>query len=144
MVAPAFGFSVGDFIAGTKILISVISAFKDTGGASGKYASEVSFLNSLTATLQHVEKQADGTSQDAISRDISRLLQMTQGPLDDFKKFLDKYQALEKSPTKSTLSKTSRVIGYTVKDISGKVERLRRQVEQPLQAVNSLLSLQAL
>ncbi|KAF2273062.1 uncharacterized protein EI97DRAFT_482656 [Westerdykella ornata] len=146
MVAPAFGFSVGDFIAGTKLLVNVFSAFKETGGASAKYASEVAFLNSLTSTLQHLEKQIGASSaQDDISRDLSKLAQLIREPLEVFKVFLDKYEAsLGESSTRSSLSKAPKTIKYTVKELSGKVDKLRRQVEQPLQAVNSLLSLQVI
>jgi hypothetical protein len=56
MVAPTFGFSVGDFIAGGQLLVKVISAFKEAGGASSKYASEVPFLNRLKSTLDHLEQ----------------------------------------------------------------------------------------
>jgi hypothetical protein len=44
MVAPGFGFSLGDFITGGQALIQVINAFKEVGGASSKYTAEVSFL----------------------------------------------------------------------------------------------------
>lgn len=145
MVAPAFGFSVGDFIAGTKLLITLLSAFKERGGASTKYASESSFLTSLVSTLQHLDNYVKNITQDDISRDITKLLKTMEGPLDEFKLFLDKYEAsLGQTSTKTALGKTKAMITYTVKDISGKVEKLRRQVEQPLEAVNSLLSLQVI
>ncbi|KAL2831483.1 hypothetical protein BDW59DRAFT_157909 [Aspergillus cavernicola] len=117
MVAPGFGFSVGDFIAGSKLLISVFSAFKESGGAR---------IN----------------SQNSPSQGIEDLLKVIRGPLDEFKVFLDKYEpSLSESSTKSTLGKAPRTIRYAVNDISGKVQALKTQIEQPLQAVNSLLSL---
>lgn len=145
MVAPAFGFSVGDFIAGTNVLINVFGAFREVGGASSKYTSEVLFLNSLTSTLKHLEEYVNDTPQNDISQEILKLLELVKGPLDSFKTFLDKYEAsLGNLSSKSTLGKAPKKITYTLKEISGKVEKLRLQVEQPLQAVNSLLSLQAM
>ncbi|KAH9213226.1 hypothetical protein DL95DRAFT_447242 [Leptodontidium sp. 2 PMI_412] len=143
MVTPAFGFSVGDFIAGGQLLIEVINAFKEAGGASSKYASEVSFLNGLKSTLDHLEQFVSSTSQsNQLSPVISKLLNDIRGPWDEFKKFLDKYEpSLGASSSRSKLGKAPRTIQYTAKDISGKVGNLRRQTEQPLQAVNSLLSL---
>lgn len=143
MVTPAFGFSVGDFIAGGQLLIEVINAFKEAGGASSKYASEVSFLNGLKSTLDHLEQFVSSTSQsNQLSPVISKLLNDIRGPWDEFKKFLDKYEpSLGASSSRSKLGKAPRTIRYTAKDISGKVGNLRRQTEQPLQAVNSLLSL---
>jgi hypothetical protein len=145
MAAPGFGFSIGDFIAGGQILIQVIKAFKEAGGASSKYAAEVSFLNSLKATLDHLERfvsRADSSQSNDLPQDISKLLQDIRDPWQEFKTFLDKYEpSLGASSSKSKLAKAPRTIQYTVKDISGKVEKLRNQTEQPLQAVNSLLSL---
>ncbi|KAF1831394.1 hypothetical protein BDW02DRAFT_56881 [Decorospora gaudefroyi] len=143
MVAVPFGFSIGDFITGTKILINVLSAFKESSGASSKYASETAFLHSLTSTLQHLNDYVKPNPQDALSSSISSLLDTVRGPLDEFKTFLDKHEAsLGKTSTKSKLGKVPKTVTYTLKDISGKIEKLRRQAEQPLQAISSLLSLQ--
>jgi hypothetical protein len=77
-----------------------------------------------------------------LPQDISKLLQDIREPWEEFKKFLDKYEpSLGASSSRSRLARAPRTIQYTVKDISGKVEKLRLQTEQPLQAVNSLLSL---
>lgn len=85
MTAPVFGFSVGDFIAGGQILVQVIGAFKDAGGASSKYAAEMSFLNSLKSTLDHLERFASSTNAnsaetDGLPQDISKLLQEIHEP----------------------------------------------------------------
>jgi uncharacterized protein YoxC len=145
MVAPVFGFSVGDFIAGGQILIEAVKAFKEAGGASSKYASELSFLNSLKSTLGHLERFASSTNSpqsNDLLQDISKLLQDIREPWQEFRTFLDKYEpSLGTSSSRSKVAKAPRTIQYTLRTISGKVEKLRRQTEQPLQAINSLLSL---
>jgi hypothetical protein len=145
MAAPGFGFSIGDFIAGGQIITQVIKAFKEAGGASSKYASEVSFLNGLKATLDHLERfvgSTESSQSNDLPQDISKLLQDIREPWQEFKTFLDKYESsLGTSSSRSKFAKAPRTIQYTVNDISGKVEKLRSQTEQPLQAVNSLLSL---
>lgn len=129
------------------MLIKVIKAFKDAGGTSSKYESEVSFLNSLKLTLDHLGKLVEGAStsdpqSNHLPQDISKLLQDIQEPWEEFKEFLDKYEAsLGVSSKRSMLASAPRIIQYTMKDISGKVEKLRQRAEHPLQAVNSLLSL---
>lgn len=145
MVAPAFGFSVGDFIAATKLLIEVINSFKESGGAADKFASETAFLTSLVSTVGHVNDYMLGTPPNDIATDIAKLTALMKKPLSEFKKFLDKHEAaLGKRPTKSALGKVKLTMNFTMKDVSGKIEKLRRQVEQPLQAVNTLLALQVL
>jgi hypothetical protein len=144
MVVP-FGFSVGDFITGTKLLIATINGFKEAGGASEKHASETAFLNSLISTLQHLDAYTKKAPQSEIAVNISSLLDTIRDPLSSFKDFLDEHKAsLDKASTKSSIRKTAKIISYTLKDISGKVEKLRRQVEQPLQVITTLLSLQAM
>jgi hypothetical protein len=145
MVVPAFGFSVGDFTNGIQVLIQVFNGFKEVGGASTKYASETAFLSGLSSTLEQLEKHVATVTQDDISEDILKLVNVIKGPLEEFKKFLEKYKAsLETTSTKSKISKAPKTVEYTVNTLSGKVERLRRQIDQPLQAVNSLLSLQVM
>jgi hypothetical protein len=145
MVAPAFGFSVGDFVAGIEILIKVGYAFKETGGAASKYVEEVAFLNALTSTILRLEEYAKVSPQNEISKDISKLVEVIREPLAEFKAFLDKYMmSLGASSTRSTIAKVPRTVTYTVKVIRGKVETLRRQIEQPISAVNSLLSLRVM
>ncbi|KAL1610193.1 hypothetical protein SLS60_001858 [Paraconiothyrium brasiliense] len=139
MVAPAFGFSVGDFIAGTKLLNILLDSFKESGGASSKFASEAVFLSSLVSTVKHLSDYIQNTPQDGIAEEVVKLVDVIKEPLTDFKRFLDKHEAaLGKQPSKSGLEKVKSTIKYTVKDASGKIEKLRRQVEQPLQAQDQL------
>jgi hypothetical protein len=143
MVVPGFGLSARDFITGTTLLVNLLGGFKEKGGASAKYASESSFLTSLVATLQHLEDYVATDPQDAVSQDIVKLLKIVEGPLNEFKSFLDKYQSsLGQDSTVSSIRKSKATTSFTINDISGKVDKLRRQIEQPLEAVNSLLSLQ--
>jgi hypothetical protein len=145
MVAPAFGFSVGDFINVIQVLVEVFNGFKEVGGSSTKYASEAAFLGGLSSTLVQLEKHVATAPQDDISEDILKLVDVIKGPLEEFRKFLEKYNSsLGTTSTKSKVSKAPKTVEYTVNILSGKVERLRRQIDQPLQAVNSLLSLRVM
>jgi hypothetical protein len=145
MAAPGFGFSVGDFIAGAQILVRVIDAFKEAGGASSKYAKQVSFLQGFKATLEHLERHIRSSSPSDLSDDISKLLDNIQTPWNEFKSFLEKYdRALAQTANKSAkpnFRKIPQVIQFTLNDLSGKVEKLRREIQEPLAAVNSLLIL---
>ena len=145
MVTSAFGFSVGDFIAGTKLVVDVLGAFKEAGGASSKYAAEALFLENLIATIKNVQDYQNKTPDEELPKDILKLTKHVDKPLTEFSAFLDKYKAsLGKTSTKSTAGKAAKIVIYTIKNICGKVKDLRQQVEQSLQAVNCLLALQAL
>lgn len=145
MAAPGFGFSVGDFIAGAQILVRVIDAFKGAGGASSKYAKQVSFLQGFKATLEHLERHVKGSSPSDLSDDILKLLDDMRRPWNEFKTFLLKYDRalgqIASKPAKANFRKIPQVIQFTMNDISGKAEKLRREIQEPLAAVNSLLLL---
>ncbi|KAL5391392.1 hypothetical protein DPSP01_001262 [Paraphaeosphaeria sporulosa] len=147
MVVPAFGFSVGDFIAGTNLLLDVLSAFRSADGASSGYASDVSFLSSLTATLSRIEEHTQKYSQDETTRDITKLVVLSQRPLMHFKAFLDKYEnslgaaGFGKGPKRSA-KKGVGVVRYTLAQISDEVGKLKEGVERPLGQIHVLLSLQ--
>lgn len=140
---PAFGFSVGDIIAGVKLLTQVISAFKETGGAKTAYGAELSFVTGLKATFEQLKKFVDRDPNGELPRDINKLLETISKPWQDFKDFLQDYEAsLGEASTQSKLRKTPRTVQYTIKVISGKIDKLRQQISQPLQAINALLALQ--
>jgi hypothetical protein len=125
-MAPAFGFSVGDVIAGTKFLIEVYGAFREAEGAVSKYAAEVAFLTSLTGTLERLETYISGVHPDNDTDDLVSVLKTVKDPLSDFDTFLKNYKtSLGKTPTKLLLAKASKTIGFTVKGLGGKVEKLR-------------------
>jgi hypothetical protein len=76
-----------------------------------------------------------------------KLLQLIDKPLAEFKTFLDKYtEALDAAGKghESRFRKAQKTISFTLKDLSGKVERLRRDTEQPLCAISKLLWLQVM
>jgi hypothetical protein len=54
MVVPAFGFSVGDFIAAIHLVVKVCVALKDSGGATEEYQSLVIELRQLQALLEQL------------------------------------------------------------------------------------------
>ncbi|KAF2731935.1 hypothetical protein EJ04DRAFT_358462 [Polyplosphaeria fusca] len=145
MVAPAFGFSVGDFIAGTKIAIDILGAFKEAGGASSKYASEVMFLECLSATMKQIEEYFSKTFDVGARDTFTALLKLIDGPIMEFKIFLDNYHtSLSRNSTKSRFGKAPKIVTYTLRSLAGRVENLRVRICQPLLAINSALSLQGL
>jgi len=54
MAAPAFGFSFGDFVAGTRLVKDLIKALDDSAGAKLAYRCLVSDLRSLDGALARV------------------------------------------------------------------------------------------
>jgi hypothetical protein len=49
-----------------KLLVHVTGAFKDARGASSKYATELSFFNSLKLILEHLERFVGSTNESRV------------------------------------------------------------------------------
>jgi len=143
MAGPAFGFSVGNFIAGAEITNDVRKAFKDTHGASSTWKAKVLYLEGLESTLKQLQDHATGNSNSTTSSLVDKLLQLISRPLENIKQALDKYRAsLESQSSKSMFTKARKIISFTLKDVAGEVKNLRVQIEQPLQQVELLLALE--
>ncbi|KAH9835983.1 hypothetical protein Tdes44962_MAKER01902 [Teratosphaeria destructans] len=121
MVVAGFGWSAGDVAPAAKLVIKVSKAFKAANGAATKYADHIGFvqslnLNNLIASPPHWKR---------------------------FEAFLQQFdRSLSESSTRGKLAKAPRTIQFTLKDLSGEIDRLRVAVSQPLQVVNTLLSIQ--
>jgi hypothetical protein len=153
MPSPVFGWADSEVTSGINTIVKIIKSLKS---ASSKYSSELAFLNGFKATFEHLEnhliksneqeQQSGDEGINKLTNDIARILKDIRKPWMEFQQFLEKYedafgeQATIKT-TKSKLKQVPKMIQYTVEDLSGKVEQLRTRIEQPLQAVNSLLSL---
>src|ERR1700738_2095527 len=50
----SFGWSAGDIVAALKLVQQIGSALNDSGGASSEFQDTLSFLQTLSRTLQHL------------------------------------------------------------------------------------------
>ncbi|KAK5125378.1 hypothetical protein LTR85_000487 [Meristemomyces frigidus] len=69
MVAPSFGFSVGDFVAAVQLSITIVKALEDSSGAALQYQQAViklEALRSLLISLQALEPR--GANDDMVRR----------------------------------------------------------------------------
>lgn len=143
MVAAGFGWSAGDIATAIRLVVKVGKAFKASGGATCRYNDALGFLQSLKVTLDHVGKHASRSSSDVYENDIVLQLDRITPHWKAFEAYLLRFeQSLGPTSSRSSLAKAPRTIQYTLKDLSGEVERLKTAVAQPLQVINTLLSLQ--
>jgi hypothetical protein len=141
----AFGWSVGDIVASIRIAADVAKAFKETGGASSRYKQSQDFLTGFRITLEHLKRYAEDNPNDTYIGDLNDQLARIESPWKDFKVFVDKYEkSLDEASQRSRFLKTPRIVKWTIKDLTGEVEKLERAITKPVQVINSLLSLQSL
>ena len=96
MVVPAFGFSVGDFIAGINIAIDVVKACKDTGGASSQYESVLVEFETYLTLLHKLQDSSIPTTAE-----VNRLASSCKQPVQQFLTKIEKYRCSLSQPTGS-------------------------------------------
>ena len=87
MVAPAFGFSVGDFVAAIQLTVKIGKALRDTNGAASEYRLVQQDLQSLRLILEHIQAL---TPNDANAGHIKALQGMSLTCLVPLREFADK------------------------------------------------------
>lgn len=93
MVAPTFGFSVGDFVAVTGLIVAVVRALQGVSDDLVELKELQDELDHLKTVFEFIES-AIFTGSAISVQNGERLLQTIsriQKVLNDFKKFIDKY-----------------------------------------------------
>jgi hypothetical protein len=138
----AFGWSAGDIASAIKVIVQVAKAFKTSDGAAERYQRTCDFLSSFKTTLKRLETYVEANPNDAYASDIGEQLQRIQNPWGRFVGFVEQYEAsLAHGSQKSRFDKARKIVKWTLKDLSGEVEKLQEAIQSPLQLIDPLLSL---
>jgi hypothetical protein len=86
MTAP-FGFSVGDFIAGIKLLKTAYDSLSDVGGAKADYLDLRKTLSALDKALNEASQFTTSQHQAAVGEEVKDCKECVKKFLVDFKKF---------------------------------------------------------
>ncbi|KAF1976697.1 hypothetical protein BU23DRAFT_455393 [Bimuria novae-zelandiae CBS 107.79] len=90
---PAFGFSVGDFIAAIGLITKVIKALKDKCGAATEYQHLQLELQALERTLRYLQSLQPTASNREHVNAIRGMALTCQIPLQEFLDRMHKYEA---------------------------------------------------
>ncbi|XTI88870.1 hypothetical protein V2W45_1489621 [Cenococcum geophilum] len=140
---PAFGFSVGDFIATIELCTKVAKALKDTGGASSEYQSviiELHGLQNVLARLAALEPTESNLSHVNAIRGMALACRL---PLADFFSKLEKYEAaMGPLATSHTLRGAGKKIQWAV-FMADEVRKIRAMISAKVISINLLLAMHA-
>ena len=92
-MAVPFGFSVGDFIAGIDLIVRVVNALKDIGGASSEYQTLVQELEYLHLLLEQLKDLRPSTSTLSHVNAVRGLALTFKLPLSEFLQKIEKYKS---------------------------------------------------
>ncbi|USP81718.1 hypothetical protein yc1106_08992 [Curvularia clavata] len=93
MPAPAFGFSVGDFVAGIKLVKDLIDSLDEAAGAGPVYRRLIAELRSLERALNEVNNLRVHTSQACQKVALEQAASQCQDCIETFLRENNKFQA---------------------------------------------------
>lgn len=139
----SFGFSVGDFVAALTVLNNVRIALQDSNGASTSYREEISFLQALSLTVQHLDTLQLCPLDDHLSKNIQDHYKQLKEPIHAFVDGIENSYdgSLGWKTTAPKVLTAHRRIQWAL-STSKKVRRLREKIATPLLAIQITLSQQ--
>ena len=139
----SFGWSAGDIVAASQLLHKVVIALKDTGGASRDYQDVSSFLKVLCVTLQHLTALQAAPLDHDLARNLEQLCEHVRTPLvafcENIKSSFEK--DLGSGSTRLRILTTARKLQWAF-STSKKVEKLRKEIGEPIAAIGIVLGQQ--
>ncbi|EXJ84193.1 hypothetical protein A1O3_04860 [Capronia epimyces CBS 606.96] len=142
MVVPAFGFSVGDFIAAIELCAKVGKSLRTVGGASDDYqhvAIELEGLQLALARLQALEPTESNVSQVNAIRGMALACRL---PLQEFLTKIQTYESQMGPWAASSLKGAGKKAKWAV-FITQDVQKLRGMVSAKVWSINLLLATHA-
>lgn len=142
-MSVGFGFSVGDMVAGLKVIKDAVEAVKDTKGASADYAALVAEITSLQDGLEAIDDlqlSYRGLPKQQIA--IERAIGACRKCVDDFTTSIAKYQPHLQNQATGMISSYRKIRWALCKKED--VAIFRTRLERHTSSINMLiLSLQA-
>lgn len=140
----AFGWSVGDIVASTQLIIKITRALRETGGAKADYQESIEFLSGLGTTLQNLRSIApilvNATQDGVLQLEIDRIVE----PLSTFSKNIQRFDsALGSQSSRGAWRSAPRKVQWATQ-VSKEVQKLRDRISLPLAGLNIFLQSQSL
>jgi hypothetical protein len=139
----SFGWSAGDIASAIKLVYQIGSALRDSGGAASEFQDSLSFLETLSLTLEHLSALEVVLSDSGFRGHLREQCDHIRVPLTEFLQNVGQRfgPALGANSTMNSVLAAPRKIQWA-KSTSKKVERLQRRIAVPMTAVGLLLAQQ--
>ena len=146
MASPAFGFSVGDFVAGIELITKVAKALRTVNGAAARYQQTVLELESVEALLRRVQAFYSRTSDQDLVRNVQLCGLLCHAPL---AKFFEKIRKFEATLTYTPVSSVPLLVGRAGRKVQwavvveDEVAKLKASIGPQLTTIGLYLQLDA-
>jgi hypothetical protein len=141
----SFGWSVGDIIEGLRLLHQIGSALKDSGGASSEFQDTISFLQTLSRTLNHLNALQETALDPDTAENLKNQCSHIRVPLTEFLYDVSRRyeQSLGVSSTRNKIFAAPRKIQWALWT-SKKIKKLQDRIAIPMAAVGMILGQQSM
>jgi hypothetical protein len=141
----SFGWSVGDIIEGLRLLHQIGSALKDSGGASSEFQDTISFLQTLSRTLNHLNALQETALDPDIAENLKNQCSHIRVPLTEFLYDVSRRyeQSLGVSSTRNKIFAAPRKTQWALWT-SKKIKKLQDRIAIPMAAVGMILGQQSM
>lgn len=139
----AFGFSVGDFIAGINLLMNAVHSFSNTHGAQADYQELGRELQSLNNGLDGIRALSLDSTYEAEISAVNSAVDRCHTCVESFVQRISKYKSLETTSEKKWSLPTLKRCGHGVQWVAWKrkdVVNFRDQVHYHSGAIGILLA----
>jgi len=141
MAAPAFGFSVGDFVATIELISTVIKALRTTHGASSKYIQILNQLENLRGLLDQLRALEPSQDDAEFVNAVRAAAFAAQYPLNGFLEKLQKYDpALNPTHRTKLAGRAVRAVKWGVL-VEDEVDKLRACLSGHVLSISLLMQL---
>ena len=142
-MVPAFGFSVGDFVAVIQLINKISKAVRDAGGAVEDYQDTVSELESLKEIFKRLDSShASPSWGENLSLPIKAHTESVLESLTRFSHVISKFDSnLGKTAPKGWTQGSWKKVQWSIQ-YAKEVEKLRASVGTCLSALNLLVDLE--
>jgi len=149
MVAPAFGFSVGDFVATIQLIGTATKALRQTKGASKQYQQAILELELLEDTLKKVQRLGPSAQNATTIQKIQLCASACHTPLAEFIATIEKF-GRHLDPDRNAVrsfakhvTRSGRKIQWAVA-VEEDLARLKASIAPYLSMINILLQVERL
>lgn len=135
----SFGWSAGDIVSAVKLLYQIGTALRDSHGASSDFQDTISFLETLTRTLEHLNTLNTLSVNPTIATNLREQCDHIRRPLQSFLEYVRPRfeRALGEGSKRNKISAAPRKIQWA-KMTSKKVKELQGRIATPMAAVGLL------
>jgi hypothetical protein len=140
----SFGWSAGDLVAAVNTLAKIGKALKDSGGAATEYQEAVTYLNSITRTLNGLEELLQNNPNLRWETDLAEQGNILRSVIEDFDKKIKKYDnSLGAETERKKARRVPREVQFAL-FLSDQVKELRTAITQPQLILDVFINLQTL